>query len=79
MVDEINSKVLNAEICGVEEGTEISRGNLRLSLTLRTVKKVIEEEPTFSTEMERDEYLRRERFFFRSIAEEANENLADAQ
>ena len=66
--DNIDELILNKHLISYPTGSIVPRGNLRYSLTLRTVVKVLEDE-ILATTLEKEEYLRKESFFYRSITE----------
>ena len=68
--DEIHELVINAMDCNKQIGEIIRRGDKRISLTIRKACKateVVSEGPT--SIVEKEEFERQERFFYRSITE----------
>jgi len=68
--DIIDHNVINTHLTGKPEGAVVSRGNCRLSLTMRSVAQVNARDLTLpESPEEKEEKRRREAFFYRSISE----------
>jgi len=67
--DHIDENIVNTHLAGVNVDDKICRGERRLSLTMRIVKFVVEKDLSVETPQQKEEMIRRERFFYQSISE----------